>query len=308
MEDYMEALTGGPWVILDVYLSVARWKPEFSPKQEKIVSVVAWVRFPDLPVPLFDKKFLLNLGNSIGKVGHSKGGCEAFHKKMNEGSMVVDETEANVSNGEGKENVSGRWKTVQRARRPRRQDMEIQKKQSGSRFSILQGDSGDVELVHSEAVEQGTRLKSVDTHMETERHGISYVHKENLRLGDGMGVLQANKDGDPVECQFEEGGVKLPDGASHFSKIKTPREQQGGGQVNEARCRRFNEWIEDCSLIDIEAQGPFFTWKGPKWEGLERVYKRLDRCLCSGSWHEKFEEAEISVLPRICSDHHPLLV
>ncbi|KAI9085210.1 hypothetical protein K1719_032843 [Acacia pycnantha] len=39
-EDYMEALTGG---------------------------LVAWVRFPDLPAPLFDKKFLLNLGNSIGR-------------------------------------------------------------------------------------------------------------------------------------------------------------------------------------------------------------------------------------------------
>ncbi|KAI9084290.1 hypothetical protein K1719_033797 [Acacia pycnantha] len=67
MDDYMEALTGGPWVITDAYLSVARWKPDFSPKNERIESVVAWVRFPDLPVPLFDKKFLLNLGNSIGK-------------------------------------------------------------------------------------------------------------------------------------------------------------------------------------------------------------------------------------------------
>ena len=29
--------------------------------------MVAWVRFLDLPTPLFDKKFLLNLGNVIGK-------------------------------------------------------------------------------------------------------------------------------------------------------------------------------------------------------------------------------------------------
>ncbi|KAI9127807.1 hypothetical protein K1719_000800 [Acacia pycnantha] len=96
--------------------------------------------------------------------------------------------------------------------------------------------------------------------------------------------------------------------AGDFNEIKTPTEQQGGGRVSEIRCRRFNEWIEDCSLIDIEAQGPFFTWKGPKWDGLDRVYKRLDRCLCSISWHEKFAEAEISVLPRVCSDHHPLLI
>ena len=63
----MESLTGGPWVISDAYLSVARWRLDFSPKQEKISSIIAWVRFLDLPAPLFDKKFLLNLGNSIGK-------------------------------------------------------------------------------------------------------------------------------------------------------------------------------------------------------------------------------------------------
>ncbi|KAI9125197.1 hypothetical protein K1719_003813 [Acacia pycnantha] len=67
-EDYMEALTGGPWVILDAYLSVVRWRPEFNPMNQRTNSAIAWVRFPDLPAPLFDKKFLLNLGNSIGKV------------------------------------------------------------------------------------------------------------------------------------------------------------------------------------------------------------------------------------------------
>ncbi|KAI9117862.1 hypothetical protein K1719_011277 [Acacia pycnantha] len=67
LDDYMGALIGGPWVISDAYLSVLRWKPEFNPKSEKIESLVAWVRFPELPAPLFDKKFLLNLGNAIGK-------------------------------------------------------------------------------------------------------------------------------------------------------------------------------------------------------------------------------------------------
>ncbi|KAI9089145.1 hypothetical protein K1719_029424 [Acacia pycnantha] len=67
LDDYMGALIGGPWVIADAYLSVSRWKPEFNPKSERIESLVAWVRFPELPTPLFDKKFLLNLGNAIGK-------------------------------------------------------------------------------------------------------------------------------------------------------------------------------------------------------------------------------------------------
>ncbi|KAI9084388.1 hypothetical protein K1719_033730 [Acacia pycnantha] len=93
-----------------------------------------------------------------------------------------------------------------------------------------------------------------------------------------------------------------------FNEIRSPLEQRGGGRINEVRCKKFNDWIEGCSLMDMEASGPFFTWKGPKWDGLERVFKRLDRCLCNVLWHEKFGEAVVRVIPKICSDHHPLLV
>ncbi|KAI9083833.1 hypothetical protein K1719_034091 [Acacia pycnantha] len=58
----------------------------------------------------------------------------------------------------------------------------------------------------------------------------------------------------------------------------------------------------------METSGPFFTWKGPKWEGLERVFKRLDRCLCNINWLELFEDADVRVIPRVGSDHHPLLI
>ncbi|KAI9108207.1 hypothetical protein K1719_020690 [Acacia pycnantha] len=96
--------------------------------------------------------------------------------------------------------------------------------------------------------------------------------------------------------------------AGDFNEIKTPLEQKGGGRICEARCRKFRDWIEDCNLIDLNTQGPFFTWKGPKWEGLDRVYMRLDRCLCNNRWQENFANADIKVVPRLNSDHHPLLV
>ncbi|KAI9126442.1 hypothetical protein K1719_002863 [Acacia pycnantha] len=67
VDDYMEALIRGPCVITNAYLSVTHWRPDFDPKNERIEFVVAWVRFPDLLAPLFDKNFLLNLSNSIGK-------------------------------------------------------------------------------------------------------------------------------------------------------------------------------------------------------------------------------------------------
>ncbi|KAI9088601.1 hypothetical protein K1719_029715 [Acacia pycnantha] len=72
--------------------------------------------------------------------------------------------------------------------------------------------------------------------------------------------------------------------AGDFNEIKSPLEQKGGGRVNETRCRKFSDWIQNCGFLDIEPKGPFFTWKGPKWEGLERVYKRLDRCLCNAKF------------------------
>ncbi|KAI9127375.1 hypothetical protein K1719_001934 [Acacia pycnantha] len=212
-EDYMEALTGGPWVINDAYLSVARWRPEFSPKNAKIESVIAWVRLPDLPAPLFDKKFLLNLGNSIGKairldihtaqrakgkfarmcvelnltkplvpefnvdgqllsvvyeslgqlcnkcgmVGHTKEGCESFHNKRNKDGMEVEEPKE----AQGKEGRNGSerevWKTVQRPRRQRSNAMAALNPQSGSRFSVLDTESGEGETLrgNGEVQEKG---------------------------------------------------------------------------------------------------------------------------------------------------------
>ncbi|KAI9072054.1 hypothetical protein K1719_045979 [Acacia pycnantha] len=61
-----------------------------------------------------------------------------------------------------------------------------------------------------------------------------------------------------------------------FNDIKTSLEQKGGRRINENHSNRFNAWIQDCNLVDIEAKGPFFTWKGPKWDGLDRVYRRLE--------------------------------
>lgn len=75
-----------------------------------------------------------------------------------------------------------------------------------------------------------------------------------------------------------------------------------------ARCESFLSWINECNLIDLGFIGPRFTWRGPQWQGMDRVYKRLDRALCNISWRTRFDEAVVMVLPRTNSDHHPLLV
>ncbi|KAI9120800.1 hypothetical protein K1719_007833 [Acacia pycnantha] len=61
--------------------------------------------------------------------------------------------------------------------------------------------------------------------------------------------------------------------ARDFNEIKTPLEQTGGGRVNETRCRNFNAWIQDCNLIDVEAKGPFHTWRGQNGMDLRECLK-----------------------------------
>ncbi|XP_061369324.1 protein GAMETE EXPRESSED 2, partial [Gastrolobium bilobum] len=61
-------------------------------------------------------------------------------------------------------------------------------------------------------------------------------------------------------------------------------------------------------LLDLGGPGPWFTWKGPKFLHLDRVFKRLDRACANASWKTTFTDAGVKVLPRIYSDHSPILV
>ncbi|KAI9075646.1 hypothetical protein K1719_042396 [Acacia pycnantha] len=115
---------------------------------------------------------------------------------------------------------------------------------------------------------------------------------------DDLNMAVITKDEQFIHCKIGLDGEEMLFSAVYASPCEEKRR----------RLWRFNDWIQDCGFIDVDAKGPFFTWKGPKWEGLDRVYKRLDRCLCNILWLEKFENAEVRVSPRVCSDHHPLLI
>ncbi|CAL1405409.1 unnamed protein product [Linum trigynum] len=66
-QDYLRALTGGPWVILDHYLVVHQWSPTFRTSDKPHRSVVAWVQFPELPVHFYHREVLFAIGNLIGR-------------------------------------------------------------------------------------------------------------------------------------------------------------------------------------------------------------------------------------------------
>ncbi|KAI9113102.1 hypothetical protein K1719_015627 [Acacia pycnantha] len=504
-EDYMEALTGGPWVIHNAYLNVARWKPDFNPKNARIETVVAWVRFPNFPAPLFDKKFLLNLGNVIGKTikldihtaqrahgkfarmcieldltkplvpefeveghalsvvyeslgmlctrcgmfGHVKEGCEDLQCKKNEMRVDVENVGDKKRGDEGSKIGKDNWQidsnvdhgkvlkevlTKELKKQGKQGTLsEIKKSSMGSKVKnmdtgeqsrkiVLEGKSkkaaaqgkmktkriplGEVQQVTAsiECVpetnlevyrsrEVGSRENEnlhlgevytgvnydADMELETTMHekgieptcdcnGMVYENEyAMLELADDRGAASkgvaavirdmrrcykidvvvileprisgsnANKTikGDQfLHCSMCMGEVRLLFTAIYanlnvqrrhrlreelqkmsenvsepwllagdFNEFKSLLEQKGGRRVNETRCRRFNDWIQDCELLDIEASGPFFTWRGPKWDGLERVFKRLNCCLCNMLWQETFAKAEVKVVLRIGSNH-----
>lgn len=65
--DYEFAKFGGPWMVLEHYLIVQEWRPNFDPRTDKTERVLVWVRFPDLPVEYFDYNFLMRIGSLIGE-------------------------------------------------------------------------------------------------------------------------------------------------------------------------------------------------------------------------------------------------
>ncbi|CAI0414109.1 unnamed protein product [Linum tenue] len=66
-QDYLKALTGGPWEILDHYLVVHPWSPKFRTSDKIHKSVTAWVQLPELPVHFYHREVLFALGNLIGR-------------------------------------------------------------------------------------------------------------------------------------------------------------------------------------------------------------------------------------------------
>ncbi|XP_028796151.1 uncharacterized protein LOC114751650 [Neltuma alba] len=66
-EDYFNALTGGPWMIYDHYLTVRPWEPNFRPTRASIDKVAVWVRMPKVPLEYYDEEALTFIGNRIGE-------------------------------------------------------------------------------------------------------------------------------------------------------------------------------------------------------------------------------------------------
>ncbi|CAN1851754.1 hypothetical protein LINPERHAP1_LOCUS40329 [Linum perenne] len=67
-QDYFKALTGGPWMVLDHYLIVQQWEPNFRVSNKLPSRMVVWVHFPHLPILFYHPQILLALENLLGRI------------------------------------------------------------------------------------------------------------------------------------------------------------------------------------------------------------------------------------------------
>ncbi|KAG7578919.1 Reverse transcriptase domain [Arabidopsis thaliana x Arabidopsis arenosa] len=92
-----------------------------------------------------------------------------------------------------------------------------------------------------------------------------------------------------------------------FNSIVRLDERTGGNGQLSPDSLAFGNWISDLSLIDMGFNGNRFTWRRGKVES-NFIAKRLDRVLCCAQSRLKWQEATVTHLPFLSSDHAPLYV
>ncbi|KAL7230600.1 hypothetical protein ACSBR2_008965 [Camellia fascicularis] len=66
-DDCNHVYMGGPWVIVDHYLTIRKWEPDFKASEAFETPTAVWVKFPELPIEYFQEKVLYTIARQLGK-------------------------------------------------------------------------------------------------------------------------------------------------------------------------------------------------------------------------------------------------
>lgn len=66
-ENMLKALHGGPWFILNYFLSIRKWEPKFIALSSQLTYSAIWIRLPKLPTKFYDLE-ILRVGSKLGKL------------------------------------------------------------------------------------------------------------------------------------------------------------------------------------------------------------------------------------------------
>jgi endonuclease/exonuclease/phosphatase family metal-dependent hydrolase len=86
--------------------------------------------------------------------------------------------------------------------------------------------------------------------------------------------------------------------------VRFPSERSGESGFSTAM-EEFSEFIFVQRLVDPPLQGSQFTWSNSQ---EDQVWSKIARFLLSPKWEEHFTEVTQGQLPRILSDHFPILL
>ncbi|XP_031111969.1 uncharacterized protein LOC116015942 [Ipomoea triloba] len=95
--------------------------------------------------------------------------------------------------------------------------------------------------------------------------------------------------------------------AGGFNSVTSQEEVSNPESFYMSRCSDFNQWLFREGLIDLGYTGAKFSWmRGTNSSTLRGA--RLDRALSNVEWKLRFPDTTVIHLPRIESDHSPLLI
>ncbi|XP_031124346.1 uncharacterized protein LOC116027060 [Ipomoea triloba] len=122
----------------------------------------------------------------------------------------------------------------------------------------------------------------------------SPTHHLRRRLWSELNMAKLQLDG-PCLVAGDFNSVLIKDETCNYTAFSTQRSSD------------FANWINSEGWIDMGFNGPPLTWVRGQVTGIDKG-ARLDRALCNVAWRQLFPESMVSHLPRLASDHAPLLI
>ncbi|GLT97187.1 hypothetical protein SLE2022_147640 [Rubroshorea leprosula] len=92
-----------------------------------------------------------------------------------------------------------------------------------------------------------------------------------------------------------------------FNDVVDSTEKFGGNPICQNRVKAYTDCMNDCNLLDLGYFGGRFTWVNMR-DNSQIIRERIDRAWANPDWHLQFPEANVFHLPRVCSDHNPILL
>nr|GLL44596.1 uncharacterized protein LOC109191857 [Ipomoea trifida] len=180
---------------------------------------------------------------------------------------------------------------------PRRQS-----RGSGSRraaeddeHTVIRGEMGG-QVINS------TRVATEEAPTPTAEESEALSQEHHTDPPDGLDM-----EGDVFMEIEDPNGDNLTEVAGDFNSVITREETDNYTTFSSQRSSKFLEWINVEGLIDMGYSGQKFTWVKVLASGCAKS-ARLDRALCNLEWRHMFPEAAVFHLPRIDSDHAPILI